>query len=112
MTLKLILIGLCCLLLSLSIFLGWKLYQFSIVIIDVEDAIEESLDILNNKYSSMNEVLKKPVFFDSVEIRQVIADIRDCHGAILSIANKLTRKIGTKSAETEEENSKKKKEFN
>ena len=110
MIFELIIIGLCCLLLSLSIFLGWKLYQFSIVIIDVEDAVEESLDILNEKYGKMNEILEKPVFFDSVEIRQVIADIRDCHSAILIIANKLTRKIGTKSAETEEENSKKKKE--
>ena len=103
MTFELILICLCCLSLSLSIFLGWKLYQFSIIIIDVEDAIEESLDILNNKYGSMNEVLKKPVFFDSVEIRQVIADIRDCHGAILLIANKLTRKIGTERGEIKKE---------
>ena len=101
MIFEIIIIGLCCLLLSLSIFLGWKLYQFSIVIIDIEDAIEESLDILNK----MNEILEKPVFFDSVEVRQVIADIRDCHGAILIIANKLTRRIGTKSAETEEEDS-------
>ena len=100
-----ILIGLCCLLFSLSIFLGWKLYQFSIVLIDVEDAIEESLDILNEKYGKMNEVLEKPVFFDSVEVRQVIADIRECHRAILVIANKLTRKIGTESGETEKENS-------
>ena len=99
-----IIIGLCCLLLSLSIFLVWKLYQFSVVLIDVEDAIEESLDILNEKYGKMNEVLEKPVFFDSVEVRQVIADIRDCHRAILIVANKLTRKIGTESGETEEEN--------
>ena len=100
-----ILIGLCCLLFSLSIFLGWKLYQFSIVLIDVEDAIEESLDILNEKYGKMNEVLEKPVFFDSVEVRQVIADIRDCHRSILIVANKLTRKIGTESGETEEKDS-------
>ena len=105
MTFELILIGLCCLLLSLSIFLGWKLYQFSIVIIDVEDAVEESLDILNEKYGKMNEILEKPVFFDSVEVRQVIADIRDCHRAILVIANKLTRNIGTESGETKKENS-------
>jgi hypothetical protein len=105
MSWELILIGLCCLLLSLSIFLTWKLYQFSIVIIDVEDAVEESLDILNERYGKMNEVLEKPVFFDSVEVRQVVADIRECHRAILVIANKLTRKIGTESGETEEENS-------
>jgi len=100
-----IIIGLCCLSLSLSIFLGWKLYQFSIVIIDIEDAVEESLDILDEKYGKMNEILEKPVFFDSVEIRQVIADIRECHTAILIIANKLTRKIGTKSGETEKKDS-------
>ena len=105
MTFELILIGLCCLLLSLSIFLGWKLYQFSIVIIDVEDAVEESLDILNEKYGKMNEILEKPVFFDSVEVRQVIAEIRDCHRAILVIANKLTRNIGIESGETKKENS-------
>ncbi len=104
MSLELILIGLCCLLLCLSIFLGWKLYQFSIVIIDVEDAVEESLDILNERYRKMNEILDKPVFFDSVEVRQVISDIRECHSAILVIANKLTRKIGMESGETEEEN--------
>ena len=105
MTFNVIIIGLCCLLLSLSIFLGWKLYQFSIVIIDIEDAIEESLDVLNDKYSKMNEILEKPVFFDSIEIRQVISDIRDCHTSILEIANKLTRRIRTKSGETEKEDS-------
>ena len=104
MIFEIILIGLCCLLLSLSIFLGWKLYQFSIVIMDIEDAVEESLDLLNEKYGKMNEILQKPVFFDSVEVRQVIADIRDCHSTILMIANKLTRKIGTESGEIEKEN--------
>jgi len=104
MIFEIILIGLCCLLLSLSIFLGWKLYQFSVVIIDMEDAVEESLDLLNEKYSKMNEILQKPVFFDSIEIRQVISDIRECHSAILIIANKLTRKIGTESGKTKKEN--------
>ena len=105
MSFELILIGLCCLLLSLSIFLGWKLYQFSIVIMDIEDAVEESLDILDERYGKMNEVLEKPVFFDSMEVRQVVDDIRQCHRAILIVANKLTRKIGTKSGDTEKENS-------
>ena len=104
MSFDIILIGLCCMLFSLSLFLGWKLYQFSIVIINIEDAIEESLDILDEKYGKMNEVLKKPIFFDSVEVRQVIADIRDCHTAILIIANKLTR-TGIESGKTEKKDS-------
>jgi|TARA_R110000824_G_scaffold62352_2_gene165141 hypothetical protein len=105
MSFEIILIGLCCLFLSLSIFLGWKLYQFSIIIINIEDSIEESLDILNKKYGKMNEILQRPIFFDSIEVRQVIADIRDCHNAILVVANKLTKNIGTKRDEAEEKDS-------
>tara|TARA_R110000803_G_scaffold24545_2_gene59108 strand:- start:1821 stop:2138 length:318 start_codon:yes stop_codon:yes gene_type:complete len=105
MNLELILICLCCLLFVSLLFLCWKLYQFSILIIDLEDAVEESLDILDEKYRKMNEISQKPVFFDSVEIRQVIDEIRGCHNAILIIANKLTRKIGAKSGEIKKENS-------
>tara|TARA_R110001592_G_scaffold96595_1_gene277297 strand:+ start:2998 stop:3315 length:318 start_codon:yes stop_codon:yes gene_type:complete len=103
MSFELILIFLCCLLFVLSLLLSWKLYQFSIVIMDIEDAIEESLDILNEKYSKMNEIIQKPVFFDSIEVRQVISEIKDCHNAILIIANKLTKRIGATSDETKKE---------
>tara|TARA_B100000900_G_scaffold381351_1_gene367720 strand:- start:1852 stop:2091 length:240 start_codon:yes stop_codon:yes gene_type:complete len=64
-----------------------------VIILDVEEALEESLDILDEKYRSMNEVLQKPIFFDSVEVRQVVDDIRQCHDAVLQIANKLTRNM-------------------
>ena len=45
----------------------------------------------------MNEVLQKPIFFDSVEVRQVVEDIRQCHDAVLRIANKLTSNVGSAS---------------
>lgn len=102
---EVILIGLCCFLLCVCLFLVYKLYVFSIILIDIEDAIEESLDILDRKYGRMNEILQKPVFFDSLEIRQVISDIRECHSAILVIANKLTKNLGTESAKIKKENS-------
>lgn len=91
MSTVIILSVLCCLLFSLSAYLSWKVYRFSMIIIDMEDALEESLEILNNKYSRMNEIIQTPVFFDSIEVRQVIAEIKDCHRAVLVIANKLTR---------------------
>lgn len=92
MTLLSILIILCCLLFLLSAFLAWKLYSFSLIIIDMEDSIDESLEILDRKYKSMYEILQKPIFFDSIEVRQVVADIKDCHQSVLYIANTLTRK--------------------
>jgi len=107
MVFDIIIIGLCSLFFLLTVVLSWKLYQFSLVLIDIEDAIEESLEILDEKYRSMNEIVQKPVFFDSVEVRQVIADIKDCHRAVLIIANKLTRQTKgiEESGETQEENS-------
>lgn len=91
MTWTVILTFLCCFLFLLTIFLGVKLYHFSIVLIDIEDAIEESLDILDERYNKINEILQRPVFFDSLEVRQVISEIKETHNAVLIIANKLTR---------------------
>ena len=64
------------------------------IILDIETAIEECLDLLDQKYKNMSEVVQKPIFFDSVEVRQVISDIKDCHNSVLVVANKLTRQSG------------------
>jgi len=97
-------LSLCCFLFLVFLYLVWKLYSFSIILLDVEDALEESLDILDERYKNINKILKKPVFFDSVEIRQVIEEIRLSHEAILTIANKLTKNIGKESEQRIEKN--------
>ena len=74
----------------------------------MESALEESLDILNERYSKINEIANRPVFFDSVEIRQVISEIQASHDAILRVANKLTNDSGLKSELKEENLSEKK----
>jgi hypothetical protein len=96
-----------CLLLLIIIMLIMKLYQFSIIILSLEDAIEDCLDQLDEKYKSIGNILKQDVFFDSMEVRQVIAEITDSYNAILQIANRLTDSIRTPS-ETKKENIKKK----
>ena len=63
-----------------------------------------SLDTLDIKYKRISEILETPVFFDSVEVRQVISEIRASHEAILLIANKLTYEPGLRS-EIKKENS-------
>ena len=104
MILTVILSLLCCLLLSLSMFLGWKLYKFSIIIIDIEDAVEESLQILDEKYKRMYDILQKPIFFDSVEVRQVISDIRESHNALIYVSDVLTDEKNGLKIEIKEEN--------
>lgn len=85
------------LLFLLLYFLANRLYKFSLIILNVEESIEESLDLLNHHYGKINEVVQKPVFFDSIEVRQVVDDIKQCHNAVLKVANKLTSDTGIKS---------------
>ena len=78
-------------LLMMTIFLAYKAYSFSILILNLESQIEDSLLILEERYESISKVLEKEIFFDSIEIRQVVSDIKSSHSAIILIANKLTQ---------------------
>jgi hypothetical protein len=73
----------------LCILLTYKLYKYSIVILKTEEAIEECLDVLNERYESMSKILDKEIFFDSIEVRQVINDIKLSHDAVYLVALKM-----------------------
>lgn len=75
----------------LSLLLLASLYyaiKFSLIIFKVEDAIEESLDIIDERYRSINKILEIPIFYDSPQIRQVVSDIKVTRDTLLLIANK------------------------
>ena len=91
MTLEYILIGCVLLLLALLAFAAYKLFKFSMIIIEFEDNIETCLDLLDTRYKSMSEILEIPVFFDSVEVRRVINDITASRESLVIVANKLTK---------------------
>ena len=64
-------------------------YKFGKTIVEVQSSLEESLDVLDQNYVSISQVLEKPVFFDSLEVRQVIEDIKKSRDAVLYVANTL-----------------------
>lgn len=97
-----IIIIFCFLLFFLACFLAYKLYKFSILILKIEESLEDCLDILNERYESVSKILQREIFFDSVEVRQVIADIKASQEAIVIVANLLTGDIGNND-EIEEE---------
>ena len=74
-------------LLCISIYFNIKL---GITILRFEDSVEECLDIIDERYRSISKVLEIPIFFDSVEVRQVVNDISATRDAILIIANSLS----------------------
>jgi hypothetical protein len=65
-------------------------YKLGVIILDVQDSIEASLDELDHRYASMSEILERPIFFDSMEIRQVVTDISRCRDSVLSVAANMT----------------------
>jgi len=73
----------------LTAFFAYKAYVFGKIILNIQDAIEDSLEVLDGRYQSISEILQKPVFFDSVEVRQVIEEIGVTRDAVLYIANKI-----------------------
>jgi hypothetical protein len=73
-------------LLPLSVFYN---IRFIRTIFKVQDSVEESLDILDQTYASVTKVLDMPVFFDSIEVRQVINEINKSRETILYVANVL-----------------------
>jgi hypothetical protein len=87
--------------LAISLFYN---YKFAMTVLRVEDAIEEALDSLDKRYSTMSAILSKPVFFDSPEVRQVIKEIAITRDSILRIANVLVSNIQAEIKEIEEEN--------
>ncbi|MAF25500.1 hypothetical protein CL634_08015 [bacterium] len=86
------------LLLSLSVYFNIK---HGILLIRVQEALEKSLDILDLQYKSISGVLEIPIFFDSVEVRQVVSDMKRCQNAVLKVANTLTSDLDSESEKEE-----------
>ena len=86
-------------LLGISLFYN---YKFGRTLIRMEDALEESLDKLDQRYVSISQVLEIPLFYDSPQIRQVVADIKECQDSILFVANEIGRLEETQDGEEED----------
>jgi len=93
-------------LLILLIMSLFYLYKFTTIILNLEVGIEKCLDILDERYQTMTKILEIPIFFDSIEVRQVIDNIRKSRDAILVIANILTDNISLEEIKEADENAK------
>lgn len=75
-------------LLAISVYYN---YKFGRSLIRMEDALEQSLDKLDERYESISQILEIPLFYDSPQIRQVVEDIKGCQNSILFVANEIGR---------------------
>ena len=75
-------------LLAVSLYYNIK---FAKTLLRMEDAVEQSLDELDERYYNLSEILQIPVFYDSPQIRQVLEDIRKSRDSVLYVANQLAK---------------------
>ena len=89
---------------TLSILFGFYAIKFGIILLKVQDQIEESLDILDNEYQGINEILKTPVYSDNTEVRAIVRNFQAARDSIVLVANIMTRHASEKEIVEIEEN--------
>lgn len=86
-------------LLVLVFLLGFYCIKFALIILRTKEAIEESLDLIDEKYQNINQILEIPIFYDSKEIKSVIRDLEDLKDNFLYIANQMAGEINIEEAD-------------
>ena len=72
---------------------GWmasKLYALGVTVLKVQDVLEESIEVFDNRVESIEGILAIPLFSDSPEIKSLQRDMIACRDATLDIAYALS----------------------
>lgn len=88
-------------LLIYSVVSSYFCLKFAMTVLRVQDSLEASLEVIDQKYESISEILKRPLFFDSPEVRQVLKDIEETRDSLELVARDLSNKM--KNEEEEED---------
>ena len=59
-------------------------------LLKVQDVLEESLDVLDEKHQKIAEILERPLFYDSPEVRKVLSEINETKMSLHRIAYALS----------------------
>jgi hypothetical protein len=72
------------------------------IVLDVQDSLEVSLDLLDQKYNNLSKILEIPIFYDSQEVKRAINEVEDARNIMLYIANRITSSVEEKAIVDEE----------
>jgi hypothetical protein len=92
---------------SLSIICGFLVFytfKFAMIVLKTEEKLTEILEVIDSEYNTIGKILETPVFFDSVEIRQVINSINNVRNSFLNISNYIIEDYKDDNTEIEAEN--------
>jgi hypothetical protein len=86
-----------CLLLVVAVY---YMLKFALDLIEIEDRLNNSISDIEKSYEVFDNISKKPVFFDSVEIKQCIQEIVNVRNVLLKITEDL-REVSSNVAQKE-----------
>lgn len=86
-----------------NFFFGYFCIKFALVVLNVQDAIEKSLDKIDTKYNRLSQISKIPVFYDSPEIKNIISEVIEVQDIVLEVASTLSNSTNKKEEEVKEE---------
>ena len=70
---------------------SYVIFRFSKIIFSFESEIENCLDQTDKSYRKISEILEKPLFYDSQEVRDVLRHIESVNSSFLDMAQRLAR---------------------
>ncbi len=88
-SLEIVLAAICAILSILFLISIYFNVKHGMLILNLIESIENSLDVLDERYHSISKVLEIPIFYDSPQVKQVIEDIKNCRDSLLVAANEL-----------------------
>lgn len=76
--------------LSVNVFVINRAIKFARLILTQEQAIEESLDGINDAYANVGKILQLPLATNDPKVIQIHRELKRTHDYILYVANRLT----------------------
>jgi len=61
------------------------------MLLNVRDAIEKSLDTIDENYNKVSIILDVPVFNDSYEVKKALTCLQNARNSLLYVANVLAK---------------------
>jgi hypothetical protein len=78
--------------------------KFALIIIKTQENIEDAIDIIEEKYEKISEVLEIPVFYDSPEVKKVVEELDKARLALLYVGDLMTNEFSNKNNKGSEVN--------
>ena len=66
------------------------------IVLKIQESIQMSVDVIDEKHQKITEILSRPLFYDSPEVRQVLRDIDDVRESLSDVARDLTKDFDEK----------------